>query len=79
MMHQPQSISLNLFQIIISDILQLTKFRLAISGVFSSIAGYFLAIDDLNLTSLTLFFVGGGTMVASSIVFKQWIEKAEDG
>ena len=59
MMHQPQSITLNIFQSLLSDILQLTKFRLAISVVFSSIAGYFLAIDNLNLTSLTLLFVGG--------------------
>ena len=79
MMHQPHSISLNIFQIIISDVLQLTKFRLALSVVFSSIAGYFLAIDDLNLTSLTLLFVGGFSMVASSNVFNQWIEKEEDG
>ena len=79
MMHQSQSISLNIFQSIVSDILQLTKFRLAISVVFSSIAGYFLAIDNLNITSLILLFLGGFSMVASSNVFNQWIEKEEDG
>ena len=79
MMHQIQSISINIFQSFISDILQLTKFRLAISVVFSSIAGYFLAVENLNLTSLSLLFLGGFSMVASSNIFNQWIEKEEDG
>jgi len=79
MMHQIQSISINIFQSFISDILQLTKFRLAISVVFSSIAGYFLAVENLNLTSLSLLFLGGFSMVASSNIFNQWIEKVEDG
>jgi protoheme IX farnesyltransferase len=79
MMHQIQSISINIFQSFISDILQLTKFRLAISVVFSSIAGYFLAVENLNLTILSLLFLGGFSMVASSNIFNQWIEKEEDG
>ena len=79
MMNQTQSIGINSFQSFLNDLFILTKFRLAISVVFSSIAGYFLAIDNLNLTSLTLLFLGGFFMVASSNVFNQWIEKEEDG
>ena len=56
MMHQTQSIGINSFQNFLNDLFVLTKFRLAISVVFSSIAGYFLATDNLNLTSLTLLF-----------------------
>ena len=72
MMHQTQSIGINSFQSFLNDLFVLTKFRLAISVVFSSIAGYFLAIDNLNLISLTLLFLGGFFMVASSNVFNQW-------
>ena len=79
MMHQTQSIGINFFQSFLNDLFILTKFRLAISVVFSSIAGYFLAIDSLNLTNLTLLFLGGFFTVASSNVFNQWIEKEEDG
>ena len=74
MMHQTQSIGINFFQSFLNDLFILTKFRLAISVVFSSIAGYFLAIDSLNLTNLTLLFLGGFFTVASSNVFNQWIE-----
>ena len=34
--------------LIVTDFLQLTKFRLAISVVFSSLAGYLLAVDKIE-------------------------------
>ncbi len=73
-----ESIKLNLFQDFISDLLQLTKFRLSISVVCSSIAGYFLAVDNVNYSSLILLSLGGFSMVASSNTFNQWIEKEQD-
>ena len=44
---------------LISDFLQLTKFRLAVSVVFSSVAGYLLAADQIQIQVLLgLFFWG---------------------
>jgi protoheme IX farnesyltransferase len=61
-----------------SDFLQLTKFRLAISVVFSSIAGYLLAADKIETSVLLGLSFGGFAMVGASNVFNQWIEKEKD-
>ena len=62
----------------IKDFKELTKFRLALSVVFSSVAGYLLGVDDLNLGNLVLLALGGYAMVGASNAFNQIIEKNLD-
>ena len=62
----------------VSDFLQLIKFRLAISVVFSSLAGYLLAVDQIQISILLALFFGGFAMVSASNAFNQWIEKDKD-
>jgi len=69
------------FQTIISDFRQITKAGLAISVVFSSLAGYLLGIEHFSVADLwTLFMlaVGGYCMVGASNAFNQIIEKDLD-
>ena len=66
------------FVTLINDFLQLTKFRLAISVVFSSIAGYLLAVDHIDSSILMGLLLGGFAMVGASNAFNQWIEKEKD-
>ncbi|KOS07679.1 protoheme IX farnesyltransferase [Flavobacterium akiainvivens] len=64
-----------------ADFVAITKARLAISVVFSSVAGYLLGFSDEHPFSwLTLFLlaVGGYCMVGASNVFNQIIEKDLD-
>jgi len=56
----------------------LTKARLALSVVFSSVAGYFLAVDVVNFSDLILLVVGGYCIVGASNSFNQIIEKDKD-
>jgi len=67
--------SLSLF---LDDFKQLTKVRLALSVVFSSIAGYLLAADVPVLTDMILLAFGGYFMVGASNAFNQVIEKDLD-
>jgi protoheme IX farnesyltransferase len=63
------------------DFLQITKARLAISVVFSSICGYLLGVDTLHPFSwniLILLAVGGYCMVGASNAYNQIIEKDLD-
>ncbi|WP_374117935.1 heme o synthase [uncultured Flavobacterium sp.] len=63
------------------DFREITKARLAVSVVFSSIAGYLLGFDDAHpFKWLTLFMlaVGGYCMVGASNAFNQIIEKDLD-
>ena len=63
------------------DFVEITKARLAISVVFSTIAGYLLGIDSwssYNWYVLFLLAVGGYCMVGASNVFNQIIEKELD-
>jgi protoheme IX farnesyltransferase len=64
--------------LIITDFLQLTKFRLAISVVFSSLAGYLLSADKIETQVLLGLFFGGFSMVGASNAFNQLIEKNKD-
>ena len=66
------------FASVIDDLKQVTKFRLSLSVVFSALAGYLLAVDTVNFTTLTLLAVGGYFMVGASNVFNQIIEKEPD-
>lgn len=66
------------FTRVISDFKQLAKVGLSLSVVFSSIAGYLLAIDVINYQILFLLGFGGFLMVAASNAFNQIIEKDTD-
>ena len=61
-----------------SDFKQLTKVGLSLSVVFSSIAGYLLAVETVDYTILLLLAVGGYLMVGASNAFNQIIEKDTD-
>lgn len=63
------------------DFKEITKAGLAISVVFSSIAGYLLGVADfesLQWTTLLMLAVGGYCMVGASNAFNQVIEKDLD-
>ena len=66
------------FAAFVNDFLQLTKFRLALSVVFSSVAGYLLAVDQVETKILTGLFNGGFAMVGASNAINQLIEKDLD-
>jgi protoheme IX farnesyltransferase len=59
---------------IISDFKQLTKVGLSLSVVFSSVAGYLLAVETVNYFTLFLLALGGFFMVGASNAFNQIIE-----
>jgi len=65
-------------QSIITDFKQLTKVGLSLSVVFSAIAGYLLAVETVNYTTLILLAIGGYLMVGASNAFNQIIEKDTD-
>ena len=52
--------------------------RLALSVVFSSLAGYLLGVDTVDFKTLTLLAFGGYFMVGASNAFNQIIEKDLD-
>tara|TARA_R110002167_G_scaffold86921_3_gene235059 strand:+ start:4436 stop:5302 length:867 start_codon:yes stop_codon:yes gene_type:complete len=61
-----------------SDLKQLTKVGLSLSVVFSSVAGYLLAVETINIGTLLLLALGGFFMVGASNAFNQIIEKDTD-
>ena len=63
---------------LISDLKQLTKVGLSLSVVFSSVAGYLLAVDVINYYTLFLLAIGGFFMVGASNAYNQIIEKDTD-
>ena len=66
---------------IFTDFKEITKAGLAISVVFSSLAGYLLGIYEFNLGSiytLILLAIGGYCMVGASNAYNQIIEKDLD-
>lgn len=63
---------------IISDFKQLTKVGLSLSVVFSSLAGYLLAVETVDYFILFLLAIGGFFMVGASNAFNQIIEKDTD-
>jgi len=65
----------NLFQ----DFKAITKHRLAISVVFSSVAGYLIAVGrDVDFMVLAMLAVGGYCMVGASNAYNQIIERDLD-
>jgi protoheme IX farnesyltransferase len=63
---------------VIKNYIEITKPRLSIVVVFSSIAGYFLAANTYDPWTILLLVVGGYFLVGSSNVFNQIIEKDLD-
>jgi len=63
---------------VVSDFKEITKMRLALSVVFSSLAGYLLGVDTINYKTLVLLAFGGYFMVGASNAFNQIIEKDLD-
>lgn len=66
------------FQVVFSDFKEITKARLAVSVVFSAIAGYLLGADEIQLLPLIFLAVGGYCMVGASNAFNQVIERNLD-
>ncbi|MFA5557458.1 MAG: heme o synthase [Flavobacteriaceae bacterium] len=65
----------------ISEFKEITKFRLAASVVFSSVAGYLLGVIDFTSNSwitVLMLAIGGYCMVGASNAFNQIIEKDSD-
>ncbi len=58
----------------ITDVKQLVKVGLSLSVVFSSVAGYLLAVETVDYANLTLLAFGGFFMVGASNAFNQIIE-----
>ncbi len=63
---------------VLSDFKEITKMRLAISVVFSSVAGYFLGAEVVNFVTVLLLAIGGYCMVGASNAYNQIIEKDLD-
>ncbi|NAS32102.1 protoheme IX farnesyltransferase [Flavobacteriaceae bacterium R38] len=64
--------------LIIDDFKQITKVGLAISVVFSSVAGYLLGAEVVDFKILILLSLGGYFMVGASNAYNQIIEKDLD-
>ena len=62
----------------IKNFTEITKIRLSVSVVFSSVAGYLLGADTIDFYLLFLLCVGGYCMVGASNVFNQIIERDLD-
>lgn len=62
----------------LADFREITKVRLALSVVFSAIAGYFLGADSPEIGALALLSVGGFCMVGASNAYNQIIERHLD-
>lgn len=66
---------------IFTDFKEITKAGLAVSVVFSSLAGYLLGVFEFNSSSwitLIMLAIGGYCMVGASNAFNQIIEKDLD-
>ncbi len=62
----------------VQDFKAITKMRLSLSVVFSSVAGYFLGADIINFQTVLLLAFGGYFMVGASNAFNQIIERDYD-
>ena len=63
---------------LVRNFTEITKMRLSVSVVFSSLAGYLLACETVDFFTLLLLSVGGYCMVGASNVFNQIIERDLD-
>ena len=62
----------------ISNFKEITKVRLAVSVVFSSLAGYLLGAEVVDPKTLVLLAIGGYCMVGASNAYNQIIERDLD-
>lgn len=60
------------------NFLEITKARLSVSVVFSSVAGYLLGADEVNWVTLLMLCIGGYGLVGASNAFNQVIERKLD-
>ena len=60
------------------DFLQLTKFKLSLSVVFSSLISYLLGATTVDFKTLGLLFLGGYFMVGASNAYNQIVERDLD-
>ena len=58
--------------------IQLLKFRLSITVVFSAIVGYLLGFDQFNLEHFIYLTIGGFFVTGSANSFNQILEKGKD-
>ena len=65
-------------QSIIRNFTEITKVRLSVSVVFSSVAGYLLGAETIDYYILLLLCIGGYCMVGASNVYNQIIERDLD-
>jgi len=63
---------------IVSDFKEITKMRLSLSVVFSSVAGYLLGAYSIDITTIILLSFGGYFMVGASNAYNQIIERDLD-
>ena len=63
---------------LLNNFFEITKVRLSVSVLFSSVAGYLLGTDLVSLTEVILLCIGGYSMVGASNVYNQIIEKDLD-
>ena len=63
---------------VISNFKEITKMRLSLSVVFSSLAGYLLAVEHVDFYILMLLAFGGYFMVGASNAYNQIIERDLD-
>ena len=63
---------------IFKDFFEITKSRLSISVVFSSITGYLLATETVDTLHILYLFLGGFCMVGASNTLNQVIERDYD-
>ncbi len=63
---------------VVQDFKEITKMRLALSVVFSSVAGYLLGVDTISWSTLFMLAIGGYFMVGASNAFNQIIERDLD-
>ncbi|RZV55580.1 MAG: protoheme IX farnesyltransferase [Flavobacteriaceae bacterium] len=62
----------------VSNFKEITKVRLAVSVVFSSLAGYLLGAEVVDFKTLVLLAIGGYCMVGASNAYNQIIERDLD-
>ncbi|MFC4633982.1 heme o synthase [Dokdonia ponticola] len=60
------------------DFKEITKMRLSISVVFSSVAGYFLGTSEIDWAIVAMLAVGGYFMVGASNAYNQVLERDLD-
>lgn len=63
---------------IISEFKEITKMRLAVSVVFSSVAGYFLGAASIDYVTVLMLVLGGYCLVGASNAYNQIIERDLD-